>query len=134
MPNLRLQPFDRHFLMKIEGCKNLKIDKKKGVYYTIKQGKKKVGIIGFIKAKGYFLQVAIHQDYRGKGLLKKAVGLLVIKHKIDKLYATIKQSNHQSISAHRKLGFRQLPQRYLTNLKVKRLLPESCTRLVKSFA
>jgi len=134
---IRLGKFDVNFLKKIKDYKKIHLDSKKCVCYTIYENNKKVGVIGFFltktKARNYFLKIGIHQNFRGRNLFKKALYLLVKKHKINKIYATIALTNKKSISAHRKLGFRKIPSWKEEDLKTKGYLLKQNIRMVKSW-
>ena len=79
--------------------------------HTILYNKKKAGIVGYTSRgndTNYF-QIAIHQDYSGKGILEKAANLLAKTYNLNRLLATIDKTNIASIKAHRKAGFTDLP-------------------------
>lgn len=134
MSKISLIEFDNVFFKSIEGYKKIYLNLERDVCYVILKDRKKVGIIGFSKSNNtYFLKMGIHQDFRGQNILKEALKLLVKKHKIKKIYATIKESNITSIKSCRKLGFRKIPKNREILLKKNDFLKENEIRFVRSF-
>ncbi|MAF35640.1 hypothetical protein CL622_00800 [archaeon] len=135
MSSLCLARFDETFLVTIKDYKKVHIKPQKGTFYTVKLDGKKAGVIGFSVKEGgnYFLKIGIHQDFRGSGLFNRALGLLVRKHQIEKIYSTLATTNAASIRAHIKLGFRRIPLRVEKRLRREGLLLKRNVRMVKSF-
>ena len=103
--------FDQDFLETIEGNEEVLIEDN-GIYYVFTVDHVPAGVVGFIPLDDNvsdgnqgFVQIAIHQEFRGKGLLKPAEDALAKKHDLTALHATINQDNKASIKAHLKAGF-----------------------------
>lgn len=72
-------------------------------------------------------------EYKGKGIAKIAEDLLVRKHKISKLYATIDKNNIASIKSHLKLGFIYESEGELIKLRKNGYLKHKQVRLYKLY-
>ena len=105
--NTSLGKYDEEFVKSIEGWDEVNLNEK-GKFYTLMYNGKKAGLTGVIIFRKPYFQVAIHQDFRGKGLVKDAADLIAKKHKLKELVATIEVDNVASIGAHKKAGFRKL--------------------------
>jgi len=132
---ITLAKFDKNFLKTIKDYRKIHLAPKEAICYTITKGNKKAGIIGFkTKEEGkHFLKIGIHQDYRGQGIFKEALKLLMKKHKIKRIYSTVAVANLASVRAHIKAGFKRLPKKQEDILKTKGLLLKRNMRLVKKF-
>lgn len=132
---INFDKFDKKYFMGLDGHKEI-FFVKKGVYHTILCDNKKAGIIGYIPAKfpknSGFVQIAIDQDFRGKGIVKIAEKLLAQKYSLKKLYATIKKDNIASIRAHQKIGFKMIKDKRLKELRKRGFLKENEIRLEKN--
>ena len=131
--------FDQDFLETIEGNEEVLL-RDDGVYYVFTVDSKPAGIVGFIPVEDGmsdgnqgFVQIAIHQEYRGKGLVKLAEDALAKKHDVTALYATIDQENKASIKAHIKSGFELEDVERLQYLREQGLLKSNEIRLRKDF-
>ena len=95
------------------------------------------GFIGYIPTKHDiltgFVQVIILPKWRGKGLLKKAQSILVKKHHLKYLWATIYIKNIISLKAHLKLGFKYFTKKQIAQWKEFEPLFENKLRLYKRF-
>lgn len=109
---IKLIPLDRQFHSSVDIPEKYDVkeffDNPKATFYTAVMNGKKIATVGFVKYANNYFQIAIHQDYRGKGLVKDLSDTLVKKHKILKLHATIMKTNIASMKAHKKAGFREL--------------------------
>lgn len=108
---IRLEEFDPEFLETIEGHEEILI-KDEGFYHVFTVDSEPAGVVGYIqlqdkKAEGKqgFVQIAISNKFRGKGLVKQAEDLLAEKYDLIVLYATINEKNQASLQAHLKAGF-----------------------------
>jgi len=89
-------------------------------------------VVGYVK--NGFVQIALNEEYRGKGILNQAYKEMANKHGLKKLYASIRYDNPASMRSHLKAGFKELPKERLEYLrKIKKLGPENeGTRLEKT--
>lgn len=133
---IKLGKVDRKFYKSLPDKEKILLGNSKN-FHTILCNKIKAGIIGFIPSKlskkEGFIQIVLSEKFRRKGIAKKAEELLVKKHKLRKLYATIASSNLISIKAHKKFGFKPVSQNVVKKLRKKGLLKEDSIRLVKKF-
>ena len=134
---MQLIKFDNQFYESVPDHEMMAFPSKNSSYYTILVNRKKVGIVGFIPAKfpehAGFVQILLIPEFRGKGLVKQAEDILVKKHKIKTLFATIKKSNLASIKSHKKIGFREISKEQINNLREKGFLKDDEIRLVKNY-
>lgn len=135
MTKITLSHFDQEFLETIKYYKKIHLNHDEGIYYTTLYGGVKAGVIGFkVKENGrYFLKIGMHQDFRGKGIFRKALGLLARKHGIKTLYSTVAIANKRSAIAHEKLGFKRIDRAEENELKKKGLLLKRNMRYLKVF-
>ena len=135
MDKIKLAPFDNDFLVTIKDYIKIHLKPDDGTYYTILVDGKKAGVIGFKveNDKKYDLKIGIHQDFRGQGVFRIALDLLVRKHKIDKMYSEVAIANKASVKAHQKIGFKHISQKQENILKQKGLVYKRNMMLVKSF-
>lgn len=107
--SIKLQPFDNDVFNSIEGKEHMYLKKDKGTYYTIVDGDKKIGIVGFTNTESEpFLQIGIIKEFRGKGYFEKAYNMLFSKHGFKIVYADIEKTNKKSIEAHEEMGFQKM--------------------------
>jgi len=132
---IKLDKFNKEYFETLNDRKEI-LFVKNSVYYTILCNNKKAGIVGYIPAKfpknTGFVQIIIDPNFRGKGLVRIAEDLLVQKHNLKILYATIKKENIASIRAHQKIGFKKINNKKLNDLKKNGFLKENEIRLEKS--
>lgn len=135
MRGVRLAKFDEKFFETIKGYKKVHLKPDECVAYNIIFNNKKAGVIGFKIKEGnnYFLKIGIHQDFRGQGIFAEALNLLAKKHKIRRIYSTVALANAASAKAHKKVGFRRIPQAKQDKLKKQGLLLKRNIRFVKTF-
>lgn len=133
---INFDKFDKEYLETLDGYEEISF-MENGVYYTILCNNEKVWIIGYIQAKSPkdagFVQVIIAPNFRGQGLVKAAEDLLVQKHNLIFLYATIKKGNTASIRAHQKIGFKMIDDKKLIELREKGFLKENEIRMEKEY-
>jgi len=131
---IKIVPFDKEYFMNLKEHKKILLNND-GIYYTILYNDERAGVVGFIPItslkKTGFVQIIIDPKYRGKEIVRKAEDLLVQKHNIQRLYATIKENNVASIRAHKKIGFKIIDDNKLIDLKRKGFLREDEIRLEK---
>jgi len=89
--------------------KELYYKPQKGFYHVLLVDGEKAGIAGVFLSEeeegvGFF-QIYLGEEFRGKGLLKKAAVLIYKKYSLKKLISTIKKYNTASIKSHLKSGF-----------------------------
>jgi len=103
--------------------------KKNSIYYTILYNNEKAGVVGYIPAKFLkdlvFVQIIINTDFRNQGLVKIAEDLIVQKHNLKVLYATIKKENVVLIYDHQKIGFKMIDDKKLEELRKKSFIKEN---------
>jgi RimJ/RimL family protein N-acetyltransferase len=96
----KLDKFDKEYFKTLDGCEEISLVEN-GFYYTILCNNERAGIVGYIPAKFQkdlgFVQIVIEPNFRGKGLVKISEDLLVQRHNLKILYATIKKENVASI-------------------------------------
>ena len=136
---LQLLPLDQEFLETIEGHEGVIIDEK-GVYHVFSVDHEPAGIVGFIPLKDKtsegnqgFVQIAISNKFRGKGLVRKAEDLLAEEHDLIVLYATIDEKNKASVAAHLKAGFEPEDPGKVEWLKQNGMLQKNEVRLRKDY-
>ena len=134
--NIQLTKFNKDFLETIEGNEEVLLQED-GFYYTFTVDGQVAGVVGYIPLESEkeigFVQIAVHQDFRGKGLVKLAEEELAKKHDLGLLYATINQEDKASIRAHIKAGFEPEDIERLQYLRGQGLLKSNETRLIKNF-
>jgi hypothetical protein len=118
--NISLGKFDKIFFYSIPLSDREKIiyDPER-VFYTILVDGIEAGVIGILLYSDKFLQILITKEFRGKGIFKKSIELLMKKHKIKRLNSTVKKDNIQSIKAHKKSGFIEMPKK-IQNIYIQR--------------
>jgi len=129
--NIKLQDYDPKFAKKVTGIEEIsKPDPK--TYHTIYADDKPAGIVGY-KGEG-FVQIALNEEYRGKGITPQAYKEMAKEHGLKKLYASIRHDNPQSMQSHLKAGFKELPKKRLEYLRKKKFLGPASegTRLEKN--
>jgi RimJ/RimL family protein N-acetyltransferase len=133
-----LADFNPNYLDSLSGKEEIVISDN-GVYDTIICDGVPAGIVGYIKPKSEtgtdwgFVQIIISPEFRGRGLVKIAEDLLVEKHGLKKLLATIKLENIASLKSHEKIGFKSLPEEKIMDLRSKGFLKENEIRLEKIY-
>ena len=134
-----LTEFDKDFLEAIEGNEEVLLDDS-GVYYVFTVDHEPAGVVGYLPVDDKagdgnqgFVQIAVHQEHRGKGLVKLAEDALAKKHNLTALYATINQENKASIKAHIKAGFELEDIERIQYLQGQGLLKSNEIRLRKDF-
>ncbi len=131
---MKLTAFDCSFLKTIEGNDKIFLSKN-GRYHCLELDNKKVGVVGYIpldKVSG-FVQIAIVSEFRGRGLVKKAYDLLVVKYRLKRLLATIEIDNLASIKSHLKSGFVMLGDREIERLRKGGVLDSNKIRMIKKY-
>ncbi|EKD57520.1 MAG: hypothetical protein ACD_57C00253G0001 [uncultured bacterium] len=109
------------------------------MYHTFLVDGESAGVVGYIPGVNTqgesigFVQVAIAQVYRGRGLTKAAEDLLAKRYKLACLYATIDLKNTDSLIAHKKAGFTEFDKETINQLHSKGLLNENQTRMYKKY-
>ncbi len=133
---ISLGKFDKSIYEFLEGYEETLFDEK-GFYYLILVDGQRAGVVGFIPVESSddsgFIQIVIAPEFRGKGILLIAENLLVKKHGLKTLYATMKKDNFASIKAHEKVGFKIVDEKEMDSLRKKGLLKEDEVRFVKSY-
>ena len=107
--SVTLTPFDKEVFNSIEGKEHMFLREKEGTFYTITDGDKNIGIVGFIhgtKNQPPFFTIGIVKEFRGEGFLPKAYKELAKKHGFKRAYVDIEKSNKVSIEAHKGFGFK----------------------------
>jgi RimJ/RimL family protein N-acetyltransferase len=117
--NLKLIPLDKKFHNTID-IENKDFDVSSRFdfpyswWYTVLYNGKKAATVGIIiRGKQpdvkHFFQIAVHQEFRRKGLVKICADLMFEKFpKAKRLVAAIDKRNIASIGAHKKAGFKQI--------------------------
>ena len=137
--NVKIEHFDEKFFNSLPDKKDISY-KKSGKYHTINYDGHKAGIVGIAlfttinkpKDAG-FIQILIHPDFRGKGILQPAEDLVAKKYKLTTLFATIHKTNLASIKSHLKAGFEPVPEKRQENLRRLGFLADEDIRLVKEY-
>lgn len=133
---IKLNKFDKDYFKTLNGHEEILLVEN-GIYYTILCNNKKAGVVGYVPTKfskdSGFVQIVIDSDFRGQGLVRAAENLLVQKHNLKTLYATIKKENIASIRAHQKIGFKIIDNKNLKELRKKGLLKKNEIRLKKYY-
>lgn len=133
---INLDKFDKEYLKTLDGHEKI-LFVENGIYYTILYNNKKAGIVGYIPVKfpkcSGFIQIIIDTNFRGQGLVKIVEDLLVQKHDLKNLYATIKKENIASIRTHQKIGFKIVDDKKINELRKKGFLKENEIRLEKEY-
>jgi RimJ/RimL family protein N-acetyltransferase len=133
---INLGKFDKEYFETLDGHEEISLIEN-GVYYIILCNDEKAGLVGYIPAKfpndSGFVQIIIDTHFRGQGLVKIAEDLLVQKHNLKILYATIKKENIVSIRAHQKIGFKIINDKKLSGLRKNGFLKENEIRLEKEY-
>ena len=130
-----LAPMDVNFLKSIKDYNEMYYkEHKKNHYYTLICNGKKVAIAGLLLEHNTpFFQIAIHQNYRGQDLLQTCSDLIVDKHNLDILNATIEHNNISSIKAHKKVGFEMYHKQKIDWLIKNKKLEEGQIRMFKKY-
>lgn len=132
---IKLIPFDVNHFKTINDNKNMHLDEYLQKYTNINSftiNGNIAGMVGYIKLKDTnYAQISIHQDYRGKGLLKLVYDELSKVYKLNELFATIDKNNYSSIKSHLRAGFEYLPPELENIYKNKR--PKNTISLLKKF-
>ncbi len=114
---ISLDKFNRDFFEKLDGKEEIFFNES-GFYYTILCDNKEAGIVGYLPVKFSentgFVQVITTPAFQRKGIVKIAEDLLVQKHNLKILYATIDKENIASIGAHQKAGFQIIDNKKLS--------------------
>lgn len=133
---VKLNSFDKKYFKTLSGHEKIQVAEK-GIYHTILRNNKKAGVVGYIPSKfsknSGFVQIVVDPYFRGQSLPKIAEDLLVKKHNLKNLWATIKEDNVASLRAHQKAGFKMVDDKRLSALKRMGLLEENETRLEKEY-
>jgi RimJ/RimL family protein N-acetyltransferase len=133
---IELQDFDKDFFEKLSGKEEVLISPK-GVYHTIFCDGEKAGIVGYIpvgtSGEAGFPQTVIAEEFRGRGLGGLAKELLVKKHNLKTLFATIRKGNIASLRANEKNGFKILSEEKMTDLRAKGFLKDTDIRMEKHY-
>jgi hypothetical protein len=115
--DIKLIPLNKEFHSTIEMDERFNIAKKFDVpgsyWWTLFDGKQNLGTVGIIirgkSILNHYFQIAIHQDFRGKDLLKKSITLMFDKFPQSKeLLSVIHKDNVASQKAHQKIGFERV--------------------------
>ena len=130
-----LNKVDINFLKSIKDYKEMYFNQNSyNKYHTIIHKDQKVGIVGIILENNLnFFQIAIHQKFRGKGLLNIASDLIAQKYKLKILNSTIEHDNISSIKAHKKAGFKMIPKLRIKMLIKLKKLNDGQIRMVKEY-
>lgn len=135
-PQITLTKFDLSFLKSIKDWENIGYYPSKfpGKFYTIMYNGKKAGIVGIIKinSRNYW-EIAIHQNFRGKGILPIAAELIAKKEHIKRLYSTVWYDNKATYFSHKKAGFREISNSEKEKLRKSGELEKGSTKLYKDF-
>ncbi len=105
-------------------------------FHTILVDGLPAGIVGYLPPKNVsladtgFVQILLKPEYRGRSLTGKIYDLLVERHELKTLYATISENNQSSIKAHQKIGFHLLSTEKMADLRQRGLLDKDKFRLV----
>lgn len=133
---IELKDFDKDFFETLSEREEIFMSKK-GIYYTIMCDGAKAGVVGYIPVgtSGVmgFAQTVLSPEFRGKGLGGIAKELLVKKHSLKTLLATIRKGNFASIRANEKIGFKMLSEEKMAELREKGFLKEEDIRMEKHY-
>ena len=135
MSKVSLLPLDYSFVKTIKDYKKIHLNPKEDTYYTISIDEKNVGVIGF-KTEEWGepgLKIGIHQDYRGQGIFKSALEVLVKNYKITKIFSEVAVANKASVKAHLKIGFKRVGIKKENLLKEQGFVYKRNILLVKKF-
>ncbi|TSC90987.1 MAG: Uncharacterized protein CEN90_714 [Parcubacteria group bacterium Licking1014_17] len=131
---IEFDEFNKVFFETLDGHESVSISAD-GTYYTILYDNEKAGVVGYIPAKfpehAGFVQIVIAPKFRGKGIVGTAENMLMQKHNLKILFATIKKDNPASIRAHEKIGFTILDNEELGELRRKGFLKSDEIRMEK---
>lgn len=112
--NVALSSFDRPFHKTIDIPNkhydiSQRFDTPNSWWFTVLYDGKKAATVGVIvKGPRHFFQVAVHQNFRRKGLVKICADLMFQRFpKTDQLFSVIDRENIASIKAHKKAGFKK---------------------------
>ena len=130
-----LDSVDINFLKSIKDYKEMYFNPNKyNKYHTIIYDNQKAGIVGVILENNLnFFQIAIHQKFRGKGLLNISSDLIAQKYNLKILNSTIEHDNISSIKAHKKAGFKMIPELRIKMLIKLKKLEDGQIRMVKEY-
>ncbi|HRY62352.1 MAG TPA: GNAT family protein [Candidatus Paceibacterota bacterium] len=133
---LELKDFDKDFFETLQDKEEIFMSDK-GVYYTIIYDGHKAGVVGYIpvgtSGDTGFTQTVLAPEFRGKGLSGAAKELMVKKHGLKTLLATIRKGNIVSIKANEKIGFKMLSEEKMAELRAKGFLKEGDIRMEKRY-
>ena len=128
-----IENVDKKFLTSIKDYKEMYfLPTKTNHYYTLLYKNKKAAICGTATEFNIKLfQIAIHQKYRGKDLLKICADFIMSKYNLKILYSTINEKHISSIKAHIKAGFKRIPKKIEDALKQAKKLESDQIRMSK---
>ena len=133
---IELKDFDKDFFETLPGREEIFMSEK-GTYYTVVSDGKKAGVVGYIPVGTAgdigFTQTVLAPEFRGKGLSGAAKELMVKKHGLKTLLATIRKGNIASIKAAEKIGFKMLSEEKMADLRAKGFLKEGDIRMERHY-